>query len=372
MIGTSLVGGSGVNNPMVLLMTLAGLAIVFGFIFYGMRIQLDSMLWQLSKHVRRARDLSSGARRRLVAELLRYYGGGEHELSARVDEALSSLVIQPVSLDPHGIVPKLDHVLRVWDRSLEDTVGRLAPKADPVSRKNLTNLLELTVELERLRKILDHYYASAKRDHDLISLSYLQVYLPFIMEEAEALSSGVDALARGVPIGDSLGPMVVRSLIGDAKPRRIAEDTVFYEVDFEGRRLIAVKAEGPGGTVGRPGEAVEKLLEIYRNTKLVISVDAALKLEGEETGSLAEGVGVAMGGPGTDRFYIEEAASRMGIPTYAVVVKMSEREAISAMPEPVRAAVPRAADAVRRVIRENTSPGDSVIVVGVGNTVGVP
>jgi Uncharacterized protein conserved in archaea len=76
--------------------------------------------------------------------------------------------------------------------------------------------------------------------------------------------------------------------------------------------------------------------------------------------------------PGTDRFYIEEAAHRMGIPTYAVVVKMSEREAISEMPEAVRAAVPRAADAVRRIIRENTSPGDVVLVVGVGEHYGRP
>jgi len=359
------------NNPTVMAMTLAGLAIVAVFIFYGMRIQLDSMLWQLSKHVKRAQGLSDGARKRLIGELLRYYGGGEPELAARLDAALNSLVIQPISLDPHGVVPKLDHVLRIWDRSLEDSIGRLAPGADVVARKNLTNLLELTVELERLRKILEHYYKSAKKDHDLISLSYLQIYLPFFMEEAEALSSGVDALAKGVPIGDALGPMVVRSLVGDARPRRIAEDTVFYDVETDGRRVIAVKAEGPGGTVGRPGEAIEKLLGIYRGTKLVVSVDAALKLEGEETGSIAEGVGVAMGGPGTDRFFIESAASRVGVPTYAVVVKMSEKEAISTMPDAVRASVPRAADAVRRVVREHAKPGDTVIVVGVGNTIGV-
>ncbi|BBE42497.1 hypothetical protein NAS2_1108 [Conexivisphaera calida] len=364
--------GTAMNNPTIMAMTLAGLAIVAAFIFYGMRIQLDSMLWQLNKHIKRAQGLSASARKRLISELLRYYGSNEHELSAKVDAALNSLVIQPISLDPHGIVPKLDHVLRIWDKSLEDTVERLAPGAGPISRKNMTNLLELTVELERLRKILEHYYASAKKDHDLISLSYLQVYLPFFMEEAEALSSGVDALTKGAPIGDALGPMVVRSLVGDARPRRIAEDTIFYELEMDGRRIIAVKAEGPGGTVGRPGEAVERLLEIYRGTKLVISVDAALKLEGEETGSLAEGVGVAMGGPGTDRFYIESAASKMGVPTYAVVVKMSEKEAISEMPGAVRAAVPAAVEAVRRAVRENTLPGDTVIVVGVGNTIGVP
>ncbi len=360
------------SNPIVMIMTIAGLAIVVAFVLYGMRIQLDSMLWQLNKYIKRAERLSADARRRLMGELLKYNSSNEHELSSRVDAVLNSLVIQPVSLDPHGLVPKLDHVLRIWDKSLEDAVEKLAPGADRASRKNLANLLELATELERLRKILEHYYTSAKRDHDLISLSYLQVYLPFFMEEAEALSSGVDAFVRGVPIGDSLGPMVARSLVGDAKPRRIAEDTVFYETELDGRRVIVVKAEGPGGTVGRPGEAVKKLLEIYRNTRLIISVDAALKLEGEETGSLAEGVGVAMGGPGTDRFFIESAASKVGVPTYAVVVKMSEREAISEMPEAVRAAVPAAAEAVRRAIRENTQPGDTVIVVGVGNTIGVP
>jgi hypothetical protein len=104
---------------------------------------------------------------------------------------------------------------------------------------------------------------------------------------------------------------------------------------------------------------------------MIITVDAALKLEGEKTGSIAEGVGVAMGGIGVERFNIERIASKYGIPLYAVLIKMSIPEALSAMPKEVEEAVNEAVERVRRVIREGVREGEEVILVGVGNTSGV-
>ena len=156
-----------------------------------------------------------------------------------------------------------------------------------------------------------------------------------------------------------------------SKPRPIAKDTVYYDMVINDRRVIGVRAKGPGGTVGRLGDALEKLLDIYPGTKLIVTVDAALKLEGEETGSIAEGVGVAMGGPGTDRYVIETIASRRKIPIYAIIVKMSEREAVSEMNKKVRESVEKAVGRFKRLLNERTKAYESVILVGVGNTIGV-
>jgi hypothetical protein len=131
-----------------------------------------------------------------------------------------------------------------------------------------------------------------------------------------------------------------------------------------------VKAKGSGGSVGRPGEAVEKLLAEDRNISQILTVDTALKLEGEETGSIAEGVGAAIGGPGVERFKIEQLAADRTINLRAFVAKMSEKEAISEMAKAVRDQVEPMAERIRNILR-SLPDGASVIVAGIGNTLGV-
>ncbi|RLF88448.1 DUF1512 domain-containing protein, partial [Thermococci archaeon] len=102
----------------------------------------------------------------------------------------------------------------------------------------------------------------------------------------------------------------------------------------------------------------------------IITVDAALKLEGEETGSVNEGVGVAMGGPGVQRWKIEKLAAEMGIPIDAIAIKMSEKEAISPMKKKIFDSIEEARESILRAIKR-APLGSRVIVVGVGNTCGI-
>jgi hypothetical protein len=156
-----------------------------------------------------------------------------------------------------------------------------------------------------------------------------------------------------------------------AQPREIEQDTIVYETGLDGRNLLLVRAKGPGGSVGKPGLAVEKLIE-QNSPSLVVTVDAALKFEGEPSGEVAEGVGAAIGGPGVDRYHIEQSASRRHIPMIAIVVKMSNKEAISAMTQQVRLAVDEAIRRVKNTIQASSKSGDTVIVAGIGNTMGIP
>lgn len=75
--------------------------------------------------------------------------------------------------------------------------------------------------------------------------------------------------------------------------------------------------------------AVKKLIQEASPIHLIVTVDAAVKLEGEQSGEVAEGVGAAIGGPGAERYHIEEAATKHGIPVNAVVVDHSEDHARS-------------------------------------------
>jgi len=95
------------------------------------------------------------------------------------------------------------------------------------------------------------------------------------------------------------------------------------------------------------------------------------KLEGEKVGDVAEGIGVAIGGPGVDQFKVEEELVKYKIPVNAVVIKEDVGDAVSPMRKEVFDAVDTAIERVKRVIMEKTKEGDAVIVAGIGNTIGI-
>lgn len=100
-------------------------------------------------------------------------------------------------------------------------------------------------------------------------------------------------------------------------------------------------------------------------------IDAALKLEGEKTGAIAEGIGAAIGGIGVERYQIEDIATRFNIPVYAVIVKESIQDAISIMRKEISDSFDKVSNTVFKVIEDKTCVGQSILVVGVGNTLGV-
>jgi hypothetical protein len=337
---------------------------------YGQRIQIFLALRRIGKDLKKLERMSLRAKEKLMEKLLEY-GEDEVKVKAGVEKLLNTFFIQPTKLDPKGIVYKLDKLLKAYDDLFREKVYALAPKADEVKRLNLTNLAEVTFALESIYKIVRHYYTSAKKFNDMFAIVMLQIQLPMIMELADAYFNSLEAFAKGVAIGDSLGPMVASQLAGGSPFREVAKETVVAETKIEGRKVIIMKAKGPGGTVGRPGEAIERLLQLYE-VSTIITVDAGLKLHGEDSGEVVEGIGVAVGGPGVDRFKIEEIATKKNIPLYAVIIKMSEKEAVGEMKEELKTAVNHAVERVKRIIRERTKEEDIILVAGIGNTIGVP
>ncbi len=154
--------------------------------------------------------------------------------------------------------------------------------------------------------------------------------------------------------------------------RKIAKDCVVATIPIEGRTAYVIKAEGPGGNVGKPGEAMKRVIE-ENGGKIasIIMVDAALKLEGEEVGAVHEGVGAAIGGPGVDQFKIEESILKYRIPINAVIIKEGVGDAVAPMRREVFEAGDKAIDRIRQTILERTKEGDLIIIAGVGNSIGI-
>jgi hypothetical protein len=124
--------------------------------------------------------------------------------------------------------------------------------------------------------------------------------------------------------------------------------------------------------VGKVGDAVANLIEVNGGkVGLVVMVDAGLKLEGEDTGEVAEGTGAAIGGIGVDKYKIEEVATKYDVPVYAIIVKESLKDVLAPMNESISKAVDDVIVRLKRVLQERTKEGDTVMVVGVGNTLGI-
>ena len=194
--------------------------------------------------------------------------------------------------------------------------------------------------------------------------------IPFIMEEANALKYAVDSMKNGQPMGDGIGPMVVGEMMLTTSKQNAAFETVWSKSEYEGRELLLVKAEGPNATVGRPGEALENIIP-QNKPDLIIMIDAALKLEGEDSASIAKGFGAAIGGIGTERFKIEEVATKNSIPILAIVIKQTIQEAITLMSENIAKQAKPVRNQIYEMIEENSKSGQTVMIVGVGNTLGI-
>jgi hypothetical protein len=341
------------------------------FMFYGQRIQMMVMLREVEGSLHKLKYIKEEGRKTAV-ETVKEIGKPQADPAARIDRFLEYFTIGPQGLDPAGIVWKLEHILDVRDTRFKDEVKLMAPSADEIQTNNLENTLEAAMALNYIYKIIRHFYLLGKKTYSLYVVMQIQMILPMVMKEAEAYASALKAFAFGQPIGDGAGALVAAKLMQGHETRKIAKDCVVATVPFEGRTAFVIKAEGPGGNVGKPGDAIKEVIEENNgNVATVVMIDAALKLEGEELGEVAEGVGAAIGGPGVDQYKIEESLVKYHIPINAVIIKEDVGDAVSPLRKEIFDSVENVIERVKQVVLERTKEGDKVIIAGIGNTIGI-
>ena len=363
--------GFGSSDIIVQILSLLSYLFIFVFIFYGQRIQMYVMIREVESSLFKLKLMKEEGRKTAI-ETIKEIGKPTADTSGKVDRYLEYFTIAPQSMDPAGIVNKLDHILDTRDERMKDEVKLMAPASDEVQVYNLENTLEAAMALNFIYKVVRHYYLQGKKTLSLYTIMQLQMILPLVMKEAEAYASALKAFAYGQPIGDGAGPLIAAKLMHGQPIRKVPKDCVVATVPFEGRTALVLKAEGPGGNVGKPGDAVQTLIEENKGKiAAVIMIDAGLKLEGEALGEIAEGIGAAIGGPGVDQYKIEEAIVKDKIPLYAVIIKEDIGDAVSMMRKEISDAADKAIERVKDVVKERTKEGDQIIIVGVGNTIGV-
>jgi len=361
----------GQDNFLSWVLQIVFLGIFVVFMFYGQRIQMYIMIREVEGSLFKLRMMRDEGRK-VAINAINEIGKPQVDPTAQIDRFLEYFAITPVDLDPSGIIWRLEHLLDVRDIRFKDDVKLMAPQADETQTNNLENTLEAALALNIIYKVIRHFYLLGKKTLSLYIIMQVQMILPLIMKEAEAFSSALKAFQLGQPIGDGAGALVAAKLMHNYEKTKIEKDVVVAKVPLEGRTAYVLKAEGPGGNVGKPGEAIKQIIEQNEGKiSLAIVIDAAGKLEGEKTGEVAEGIGVAIGGPEVDKYKVEETALKHKVPVNAIVIKEDVGDAVSPMRKEIFDAVDGVIERIKRLIRERTKEGDFIIIAGVGNTIGI-
>ncbi|MEM4188686.1 MAG: DUF1512 domain-containing protein [Candidatus Hadarchaeum sp.] len=334
-----------------------------------MWLQARAGLTQMKKAVVDLDKMAKESKKTALKAIMKH-GKPKQDVEKEFNDFLDFFAIEPVSEDPVGVLKRLEHILDVRNKRFKDAIARLAPNADPETAANLEMAMEGAMANYTLYRLVRHFLVLAEKTKNIQIVMLVQMNIPFLKTFAKAFVDATKAFVEGKPIGDGVGPLTVVKLVKEAKFYEPVEDTVYSETEFEGRKLLIVKAKGPGGRVGKPGELIARLAK-KRKVARIIMIDAAGKLEGEASGDVVEGVGAAIGGPPVEKYKIEEIAVERKIPVDAIVIKESYTESLKPLNKRLVRGVDEAVERVKNAIRQRTKPGDTVIVAGIGNTIGI-
>jgi hypothetical protein len=355
------------TNPIMMLIWIIPIII---FVFYGQRIQLYITSGEIKKGIKKLDGYREESKNELIDYVTKNLKPKDDSIK-KINQFLDYFTIMPVDMDPNGIVDKVRHTVRSREDYTREHVKLLSPEISELELTKVQTLLEIASSLQMIHKIVNHMFLTAKKQKNYPLILPLQMLLPFILEQAEAMKEAIPVFKAGQPVGDGIGPMVVGKMMLDGEKETIAFQTVLVKTEFENRKLFLLKAEGPSSTVGRPADALETIVSSNK-LDVIIMIDAALKMEGEDSASVAQGFGAAIGGIGVERFQIEEIATNNNIPVFSIVVKQSVKEAITLMTKEIADQADDVRLQIYEMIQENTKQGQSVLIIGVGNTAGVP
>lgn len=350
------------NNIFMIIQTVISL-LFFGMIFFLPRI----MVWQVDRKMKTVMfDLEQYKETTESLFLDKLTTNTNEGLKHKFESLKNFQMSPPSALDPAGMVRKMEHVLDSSEDKFDRFIENNADTEDEEELADLSMAFKGVMGTHQIYKVLRHFRQLIKKTGNFQIISIIQMMMPIYRELAEAQKDATRAFIDQAPIGDAIGPLVAARLITE-EPEEIAEDIVYSEEDINGQTVHVLKSKGPGARLGKYGDAIDRIAD-ENDLKAIITVDAASKFEGENTGAVNEGVGVMMGGPGVEKTKIEEAATDHGVPLEGIVIKQSAPEASKPMKKEIFNAYKDAADKAREIASEFEG---EVAIIGVGNTCGV-
>ncbi|MFC1455083.1 DUF1512 family protein [Candidatus Undinarchaeota archaeon] len=347
---------------------LLNLVVMFILFYFLFKFQMYQIVAKMEIAAVKFEKMANEAKTKVVADCVKR-GGKKKKVKKYVDTLADFFVVPPLDADPYGILTKVEHLLNTSEDRFVEASRFMLPGEDVEGQADISMALKGVVGLNQIAKVVRHAVEMAKKMKNFQIALIIQMQLPMLEKMAKGQLEGTKAFLKRFPIGDAIGPYMAATL-SKKKPVEIAEGMMLSETTLNKRKIYVLKAMGPGGRVGKPGDAVLNVLNNHKINRM-ITVDAAAKMEGEKTGTVAQGVGVAMGGGvNPERAKIEVIAQEKKIPIDAIAIKMSIDEAIM----PLRGSILNAENDVLEAISESlerTPLNSKILLVGVGNTIGV-
>lgn len=335
----------------------------FILIFLYPRLMLSQLIYKLEQSAQRLEKMSEHVN---TMSAKKASGSGQKETKKQIDEFTDFFVVEPSNIDPYGLVKKIDNTIRSMETRFTEFSDEIGTGLSKEQKQELNYTLRAAIGVRQLSKIVRHFVEISKKFRNLQIAMILQMQMPIIEKIAEGEMKGAEAFAKGWPIGDSIGPLVAASMMEKSRP--VSEDVVVGIESIKGRKCFILKATGPSPHLGRVDEAINSIMKKNKISR-IITIDAAGKLEGEKSGSVAEGIGFAMGGIG-QREMIENVLLPKGMQIDSVVVKVGMTEAITPMKKDIYKSVPKVISFVEKAVQRSPK-GSKVIIIGVGNSSGI-
>ncbi len=312
----------------------------------------------------------------------------ELEVDDFIEKMIEFFVVSPTQLDP-PMFGKLRYLISQKDKRYKQLIKDFLPVISAEKLATISSLIRVTSSLNDILKDIRHNLILGKKIKSSFHIQQTASKISQSMKQAQAYRIALDTFRSETPIGDSIGPITIRSFIKDQSKnskkvfsqfREWKQDFISYNMDYKGRKCICLRAKGPTSNVGNPGTALQGVIRKFeknqKNIDLIITIDAYKKLEGEPSGLISQGIGVSVGGEGKyflDKYQIETIAltHKPKIQIESINCKESLSDAVSPMKEQINASLPDILRILKKIIRSQTKENEHVAIIGVGNALGV-
>src|SRR5918911_1093998 len=191
-------GSDSSSNPFMYILWFAP---IFILMIYGQKLQSWMILGDISKSLTKLKTMKEMSRKEAI-DYIKTSVKPSADPSEKIDKFLEYFAIMPVDLDPNGIIGKLDHIMRTKDERIRTEIKRMADGISDTDVSHTENILEAATALNMIYKVVRHFYLLGKRTTNMLVLVQLQMVMPILLQEAEALQNAIGAFKKGQPIGD--------------------------------------------------------------------------------------------------------------------------------------------------------------------------
>ncbi|MCL4518587.1 MAG: DUF1512 family protein, partial [Thaumarchaeota archaeon] len=122
-------------------------------LLWGNRIQAATMLNYLGRNLRKLQDFKDGSRKELLEYLTVICRVQGDSLPKEIDRMLAYFTIIPETIDPAGVVGKIEQVVRLQDDRMKKEIKEIAPQADVIQQSVAENILGIAAALLQVYKI---------------------------------------------------------------------------------------------------------------------------------------------------------------------------------------------------------------------------